>query len=570
MKSKLGCSKLSLKVFFSLVGTLILFVDGEKEGLRAQTSGDKPTSVLCAEFMVPKQPVNGSLIGQEDCYMQEVVVTYQDEKYRRVDMGISGTIEGWVVKEGARIYHFTSAPDFLFTQAGNHHKRFHGILRYEASKGTSMTVLYPEAGTAWNGRLYVTVHGASGSFLQGTLKRWDQIFDPSDPLGDFSDYEKLMLEKGYAVAKTRRNSDMRNAGDYSVTLDDGEIVEGKNISDHPELILGFTRLAESFLKSRLSQKPSRTYWYGHSGGVMTGRLIQYMPETNIDEDGKPIIDGFLFDDPGGGLWLPVLFRDGKDVLFSTEKERLPFVKSIDIVHQLYSNTYVNPLLMNVEDIPKWVSPVYLVNKRTNAKLLRDKGLQNKYRMYEVRGVSHSGGEYLEDGKRGDIQILKLSRVIDAVIDLLEDWVEQNVEPPATKSDLLELGDVNGDGFNENEALALPDVACPLGLYYPYPSSSGSGGVGSTSFAVFDGKSLEPFDGRGVFVDMNLNRTRDYRETVTQAWRRLGLLKPGATFNRDRYMSCIKATVSKLRKENFITERIATLYAEEAAEVKLPE
>ena len=115
-----------------------------------------------------------------------------------------------------------------------------------------------------------------------------------------------------------------------------------------------------------------------------------------------------------------------------------------------------------------------------------------------------GGEYLEDGRDGDVTILDLSRIIDALIDVLDDWVEKDIPPPRSKSDWLELGDIDGDGVIENEAIALPEVACPLGLYYPYPPSRGESGVGWTGFAAFDGQSLEPLDGRGVFVDMNLN------------------------------------------------------------------
>jgi hypothetical protein len=65
--------------------------------------------------------------------------------------------------------------------------------------------------------------------------------------------------------------------------------------------------------------------------------------------------------------------------------------------------------------------------------------------------------------------------------------------------------------------------------------------------------------------MNQNGVRDGRETVTEAWQRLGLLKADETFTRARYVECIEAAVSELRKEGFITEEIANLYRREAAE-----
>ena len=165
--------------------------------------------------------------------------------------------------------------------------------------------------------------------------------------------------------------------------------------------------------------------------------------------------------------------------------------------------------------------------------------------------------------------LDLSKTMDAMIDLLDNWVERGAAPPPTKSDWLELGDVDGDGINENPAVALPEVACPLGVYYPYPPSLGGRGVGTTGFAAFDGTSLEPLDGRDVFVDMNRNRYPDYRETVTQAWRRLGLLEPGVSFGRTVYVDCVRASVRELREEQLITEDRAALYIEEAAQAELP-
>jgi len=350
--------------------------------------------------MVPKKEVTGKLIGQEDVLIQEVVVTHSGRRYRRLDVGVSGTIDGWVVKEGSAIdrRRFLFAPEFTLTQVGNVYRRFHGIVRYEASKGMGMTLIYPEAGTGWNKKLFVTVHGGFGSFLEGTMKPWNRLFDPSQPLGDISKYERLMLDKGYAIAKTRRNAG--RTGDYSVTLDDGEILEGMSIGRQPGLLLGFAQLAENLLKARLGQKPLHTYWYGHSGGGMNGRLVNYVRGVNVDENGGPIIDGFLNDDSGEGLYLPVLEENGRDTLFVTEKERRRFVKTIEITHQLYN---VRRSLQQRSG-PQWVSQVLLVNKRMNAKILREKGLGDKSRMYEVRG-SVTGVGNGDISKTGGMEML---------------------------------------------------------------------------------------------------------------------------------------------------------------------
>ena len=65
---------------------------------------------------------------------------------------------------------------------------------------------------------------------------------------------------------------------------------------------------------------------------------------------------------------------------------------IDIAHQGYNNIWP-------PKHPDWMSNSYLENKRNNARILRDKAYSN-YRMYEVRSVSHSGGEGQQrDGRR---------------------------------------------------------------------------------------------------------------------------------------------------------------------------
>ena len=560
--------------FLILVPILTLFINSFD--VCGQTSTSQPSTSSGREFMVPKKEVNGRSIGQEDVLIQEVVVTDSSRRYRRLDVGVSGTVEGWVAKEGPRVHMLVSAPDFSFPQSGNLNPRFHGILRYEASKGTGMTLIYPESGTVWNRKLFVIVHGSGGSFLEGTLKPWNQLLDPAQPLADISPYERVILDKGYALAKTRRNAGSQ--GDYSVTLDDGEILEGRNVTSHTGLLLGFAQLAENLLEARLGEKPVRTYWYGHSAGGNNGRLVNYVPGENIDENGEPIIDGFLNHE--NGLVLPVLEKNGKDTLFVTEQDRRRFVKTIGITHPLNSRESDS----QDHTFPPWVSTVDLINKRMNPKILRDKGLGDKIRMYEVRGVSHYPGGYFSDreqaavfsgGEDKDVVLLDLSGLMDGLIDLLDDWVEKDIAPPATKSDWLELGDVDGDGVNENEAIALPEVACPLGLYHPFPASLGVTrgriwtGRSWTGFAAFDGRSLEPRDGRGVFVDMNLDRYFGYRESVEQAWHRLGLLKPGERFSRSTYQACVEAAVSRLRQETLITERFAALYIQQASGVDFP-
>ncbi len=525
----------------------------------------------CNAFLVPQERVNGMLVGQEDCRMLETGFSYLEAGYRRVDVRVTGTVSGVTAttdpvpddysenREGQMAEYFNSEPDFVFAQFGrNEWSRY--TARYEGAAGVGVNLFVPESESQWNGKLFFVITG-TGLCSRDSVSETE---DRSDPLRDVSKYDKLMLAKGYAVAITTR-AVAPPAGETpcsTVPLDNGETLVNMNFTDHPDIHLGFLQLAENLLVSQLGREPSRRYFYGKSSGARLGRLINYKLGLNFDGSGERIFDGFLLDDAATGLWLPVLMRDGEDVLFATDQEKERFAKQIDISHQLYVNWRPHAL-------PEWVSPVYLVNKRRNAELLREKGLADKHRMYEVRGVSHSGGEYATGGAGGDVQTLDLSKTMDAMIDLLDNWVERGAEPPPTKSDWLELGDIDGDGINENPAVALPEVACPVGVYYPYPPSLGGRGVGTTGFAAFDGTSLEPLDGRGVFVDMNRNRYPDYRETATQAWRRLGLLEPGVPFGRTAYVDCVRASVRELREEQLITEDRAASYLEEAAQAELP-
>ena len=386
-------------------------------------------------------------------------------------------------------------------------------------------------------------------------------------MGDVTKYELAMLAKGYAIERSRRNADRFVAGDYSAILDDGTVWPDVNINENPELMLDMVRLADNFLKDRLERKPSRNYWYGHSAGAYTGLAINYLgDEFNKEPDGKRLIDGFLDDDPGGGLFVPILMKNGQDVLFRTPEEKAKFTKTIVVAHQAYPLTYdeENPGEMDHKEIPRFISPVALDNKRTIARVMKEKAMGGGFRMYEVRGVSHVGGESLPNGKRGDIEILDLSRLIDGVIDLLDNWVERDIPPPETRSDSPGIS----SGKN---AVSLPETACPLGVYFAYPPmESVENGVGSTGFAPFDGTTIEPLDGHLAYVDMNGNGKRDKRESVTEAWRRLGLLKANEPFGRDKYVSCVQQTAAKLKQDKFITDKTAEQYVKDAQVKELPE
>jgi hypothetical protein len=227
--------------------------------------------------------------------------------------------ESKVGEKGSRAIYFTDGPDFVLTQSGLTGPRAHGVGKYEAATGHGLTIFYPEDARNWNGKLFISAHGAGSYGAVGALVPRDPNAK-FNPLADVNRYVGLMIDKGYAVAHTMRSAD-RTRGDVTITLEDGTKLNNYNLSSHAGLITSWGQLARSLITKRLGSQPKRIYFYGHSAGGFLGRQINYQPAANQDADGKPFFDAFLIDDAGSGLWLPKLIVDGKDVLFTTADGR---------------------------------------------------------------------------------------------------------------------------------------------------------------------------------------------------------------------------------------------------------
>ncbi len=537
----------------------------------------------CDEFLLPLRETKGRTVGPSSCLMQETDVTFDGRTFRRLDIGLDGSVEGYLTSTGDYKEYLTNAPDLVFPQTADPGPILFGVARYERDKGAAMTVIYPLDKREWNGKMWVTAHGRGRAFKTGNLHAWNKNLDRSAPLHDLDKYDRLMLSKGYVLVRTHRTS-TEGLGEISTTLEDGSTVDYVALNDTHRYIMDFAAVAKKAIERRLGEPPRRTYLYGHSAGARLGRGLNYTPGLNAGPDGKPAFDGILADDSAAGTWLPVVMKGGvragaprgdgapasdrasrgaavpaiiEDVLLTTEAAKAAFVPQLEVSHQMYNAIWPPKK-------PDWMSSSYLENKRRNARILRDKGLTPKHRMYEVRSISHSGGESATEGRRSETEILDLSKMMDRFIDMLDAWVEKGEEPPPSRSDWAELGDADHDGTIERPALAFPEVACPLGVYFPYPQN----GAGSTSFAPFTGEGLEPLDGSGVFVDMNRNGIRDHRETPTEAWRRLGLLQQDEELTREKYAACVRAAADALRNDGFFSERTAQRYVEQARTTNL--
>jgi hypothetical protein len=154
--------------------------------------------------------------------------------------------------------------------------------------------------------------------------------------------------------------------------------------------------------------------------------------------------------------------------------------------------------------------------------------------------------------------------MDKFIDILDAWVEKGTEPPVTRSDCAELGDANKDGLIEYPALSFPEIACPLGVYYPSPKV----GAGDTAFAPFTGEGMAPLDSNNAFVDMKRDGVWDFVETPSEVWRRLGLLKNNEELTREKYVACVKSAANRLWKDGFFSENTAKEYVKQATATDL--
>jgi alpha/beta hydrolase family protein len=533
--TKIGLAQIVLRVFVTswLLGGLTTAQAPEKS---------------CDTFLLAPRQVNGNSVGPKSCLMQETNATYEGRALTRIDVGLDGTVDGYLAKVGNYKEYFSNSPDLVFPQTFGPREIFFGVAAYERSKGASMTLVLPRDRSAWNGKAWITVHGRGASFKEGQLKPWNKYVNTANPIEGLDRYDLLMVSKGYVLVKTRRTS-TEGLGEIITTLADGSTVDYAAFNDTARYVMDFADVAKRIVANRLGRAPTRVYLYGHSAGARIGHAVNYAPGLNVDRDGRRFFDGILADDPAAGTWYPVVIKDGKDVLFATDVEKAAFVPQVDVAHQMYNNIWE-------PKHPAWMSDSYLENKRNNARILRDKRIAN-YRMYEVRGVSHAGGE--SEGWRGKILNLDLAKAMDRFIDMVDAWADKGVAPPPTHSDWPELGDADRDGVVEYPALAFPEIACPLGVYFSYPESTS----GTTSFAAFTGEGLEPLDGKKTFVDMNRNGVWDYRETPTQAWRRLGLLQKTEELTHEKYVGCVQNAAEQLRKDGFFSDETAARYVDQA-------
>jgi hypothetical protein len=203
----------------------------------------------CDEFLLSVREVRNQQVGPQSCLMQETDVTFEGRTFRRLDIGLNGTVEGYVTKTGDYKEYLTNAPDIVFQQTADPGPIYFAVATYERDKGAAMTVIYPLERNVWNGKACVTVHGRGASFTQGNLKAWNRNLDRANPLADLNKYDRLMLSKGYVLVKTRRTS-AEGLGEIKAVLDDGSTVDYVAFNDSHRYITDFTGVAKKAVEHR--------------------------------------------------------------------------------------------------------------------------------------------------------------------------------------------------------------------------------------------------------------------------------------------------------------------------------
>jgi hypothetical protein len=504
----------------------------------------------CADLLVPHSTVAGYSVGETSC---QVTASSQfgdasGNEWQRVDIAISGTAAGYAdpVTVGNTRKDLTDVPNVLFPQFGIT-GWVPGVGAYAGGPdghGAGISVLYPADPARWTGKVVVLAHGQANDSPLGPIV--PQTVGGPLPTGTFDNlYADEWVDAGYAVIYTERPA----ASGVPTKLANGTTLD-ESVNDNVTMLRDFLASGERLLAEKLGRSPSLVLWYGHSAGVIVGRLFNYSG-LNDKPGGGHYVDGFLSDDPGGGLPLPLTMpmgqvlgvHDGRVTYprdaFLSAATRARLVPEFTFAHGLYLDQHT------------WLPGVsYLTLKQLGEQLYRESGLAGKTDLFVVAGVSH-----IPNSTGSPAHTLDMGPLIQAAIPVLQDWVTDGTPPPAA------IAGRPGDGSLADQ-LRLPPLACPTGYRYPWPAPSGT--AQQTGYVPFDGTTMEPVNSQGALVDVNGDGVRDAMPTLGQEWRTLGLVHGGQQVTPAVFGSCVRQDVSWLVRDRLLTAAAAQGYLAQAS------
>jgi hypothetical protein len=512
-----------------------------------------PSPADCSNLMAPNVTVAGYSVGETSCQVTGTS-TFTDNAGRawtEQDLAISGTAAGYVDPATTTAnfrMDLTDVPNILFPQFG-----IPTWVPAEGSysggtgqNGAGLSVLYPNNPAAWNGKDVLIMHGQSNNTPIGPIV--PQQAGGSLPNDTFNNlFADEWVDAGYAVIYMRRPAE----SGVSATTASGTVIPS-SLNDNIHMAEQLLATGQNLITRELGRAPTITYEYGHSAGTIWAELDNESGFNTLP-NGRHIISGFVFDDPGGGLPLPltmaqgnVLGDEGDSATFPPDSYlpasiRQQMVPGIVLAHADYLSTHT------------WLPTVtYLDLKQEAQQLYLQEGLGNKVRTYVIAGVSH-----ISNSTGSPPGTLDYGPLMQSIIPMLNAWVTQGAAPPPS------IAGPPGD-MSINQQLQLPDIACPMGIRYPWPYPDG--GPTETGFVPYgNGTNLEPINSQGVLVTDNNEGYRTTLPSLNQAWQQLGLIGNGQTVTKAAYDQCIARAAGDLEAQHLLSPTAVSQYTNVALE-----
>lgn len=510
----------------------------------------------CTDLLVAQSTVAGHLVGENSCSITARSITTDNtgRTWDRVDIALGGTAAGYAdpVTVGNTREDLTDVPNVLFPQFGIT-RWVSGVGTYAGGadgQGAGIDVLYPADRTQWTGKVVVLVHGQVNNSPLGHIV--PQPVGAPLPATTFDNlYADEWMDAGYAVIYTRRPA----ASGVPTVLDDaGHTHLVESVNDNIHVLRDFLQTGEKLLTQKLGRTPSIVLWYGHSSGVIAGRLFNYSG-LNDRSGGGHFVDGFLSDDPGGGLPLPLSMPMGQVLGASHGQATYPATALLSraaMAQMVPEFTFAHALYL---DQHTWLPGVtYLTLKQQAQVIYRQSGLANKTTLQVVAGVSH-----IPHSTGSPAHTLDMGPLMPAAIADLTAWVRNGTPPPAPTTGLP------GDASLAQQ-VQLPSVACPTGTRYPWPFPGGA--AGQTGWITYDGHSQEPVDARGALVDLNGDGVRDTLPSMRAVWRQRGLLGAHEPLTSAVYVSCVQRDVDSLEKQRLLTPATGAALLQDARRARI--
>jgi hypothetical protein len=374
---------------------------------------------------------------------------------------------------------------------------------------------------------------------------------------------------------------------------------GMAFNENLGVMRDYTVISRNFVTEQLGRRPQAIFFRGHSAGGAMGRSFLIVRGMNTDHDGEKLFDGFYLDDSAGGRGATTYFWESMIVdelgafrlrpsdtdYLTFDDEQLRFMAPvIEVVHGAYSGGRTTTVPRIFERVPA----TYYQYKRENARINIEKGLGDRWKSYEIAGVSHSDAsaeafdypELAED-------MVDIGGVAIALEQALADWVLTGKQPPETRVDAADVWDLEPDA---GPAIQLPETACPRGIFRTYMNRPDGTAVGSSPALFvpyltearpqinedqdrppgFKEEWLEPLNRKGYLVDMTGSGHRMTRPTIEQIWhvryregKKTGVLRPYERLTRERYVDCVTGVVTALHADGLLTAEAEKWYVEKA-------